>query len=708
MKKRAITGFIVLIILIATTDVAVLLDIPVLRQGLGFLVLTFLPGLIILFLLRLDKLGLAEKLALSVGISIAFLMLFGWLTNQLCLAVGFMTPLSTTSVICWLSAALIILSVLAYIRNKEAFSSFPFHFELNTRAKLLLLLPAIFPILSFLGTHLLNTSDNNVILLVFLFLVPVSVILITFARDEVSRDMYPIALVMITVALLSMWWLRWQYWGYDNQQELYIFHETLSSSHWALWGYSTYDSCLTISLLPSIYQSLLNINLVPQYLFKGLPTLVLSFTPLVIYIISKRYIRHQYAFLAAFFFMSQGAFLYSAINDRTMYGVFFFAVSVMVLFSRELQGVNQRLLFITFIVSGVVSHYSSTLVFFFILLLSGLLIAIFRKYVTLRAITPAFIALFFALIFLWYSQLTEVPFRLGVLYFNTTFKNLGYFFFAEMKSPSMTLLVGSGLGERGVLEHIHFVITWLSFAFIAVGVIGAITRFRQMITTPQSENSKAEFLKEKFEVTYVAMALVCSGLLLGFLTLPYVSLGYSPDRTFCLTLPILSSFLIIGGILISKYLRLSSRLLILALVISYFIFFTGWVYEVAGVHKSDVLSSETEFYDYVYTHDEEVQAAQFIKEHTGEEAKIHALDSMAGYRLVGQAMIPFYRVDVYGIIQYNPHPGYVYLSYYNAAEGKVPERDNPNIQYSLAKYLPLLANDNKIYDNGGSELYLSE
>ena len=70
-KKSSISWLISIIAIIAATNIAVFFDIPVLRQLLGVIFLTISPGLLILFLLRLDKLALAEKIVLTVGILVA-------------------------------------------------------------------------------------------------------------------------------------------------------------------------------------------------------------------------------------------------------------------------------------------------------------------------------------------------------------------------------------------------------------------------------------------------------------------------------------------------------------------------------------------------------------------------------------------------------------------------------------------------------------
>ena len=57
------------------------LQIPILRQLIGFIYLTFVPGIIILRILKLHKLGNIETLLYTVGLSIATLMFTGLLMN---------------------------------------------------------------------------------------------------------------------------------------------------------------------------------------------------------------------------------------------------------------------------------------------------------------------------------------------------------------------------------------------------------------------------------------------------------------------------------------------------------------------------------------------------------------------------------------------------------------------------------------------------
>ena len=113
----------VLIGLIFLTDLFTLLNIPFLRQIFGFFFLTFLPGLIILQILKINKIQSTEKFILSVGLSIAFLMFFGLLLNNSSLGLGYTTPLLTVPLLISFNLTVFTLIFIAYQMNKYAFFS---------------------------------------------------------------------------------------------------------------------------------------------------------------------------------------------------------------------------------------------------------------------------------------------------------------------------------------------------------------------------------------------------------------------------------------------------------------------------------------------------------------------------------------------------------------------------------------------------------
>jgi uncharacterized membrane protein len=98
---------------------AVGLQIPILRQLIGFIYLSFIPGIIILRILKLHKLGNIQTLLYTVGLSIATLMFTGLLMNTIYPFIGITRPISITPLIITISAVVLVLCVISYVRDKD-------------------------------------------------------------------------------------------------------------------------------------------------------------------------------------------------------------------------------------------------------------------------------------------------------------------------------------------------------------------------------------------------------------------------------------------------------------------------------------------------------------------------------------------------------------------------------------------------------------
>ncbi len=689
---------------IAVTDVAILFNVPVLRQISGIIFLTFLPGLLFLFLFRLQKLEIVEKIALTVGLSIFFLMLYGLLINQVGLFFGDDTPLSTGNLTLWLNLALVALLVAAYFGNREAFTSNPFRIELNTRGKLCLLLPAAFPLLGILGMRLLNTSGDNVVLLGLLFLVPVAVIIISLFRKEIASDTYPVAIIFIGVALLIIPWLRSEYvMGADIHYEYYLSNMTLSNLHWSIIDNGPVDSMLGVTLLPAIYQSLLQVQ-GKEYLFQGIYTLICTFTPLAVYVLSRKYLGEFYAFLAAFFFMLQTTFLISPVMPRVGLALFFVALTLMVLFHDRISGRDKLVLSIIFTAATVVSHYSTTYMFFVLLLLTWLLGLGLRKYYVKKAITLPFIGIFYGFVILWYAQLTQAPFMAGVTYVLQALRHLQDIFVVEARSSEALLLIGQGLQQEIFLVHVKYWLTWVTFALIAFGVVFVLLRYKKLLSTPQWGSSSPGWLASRLDIEYLILVLVAGSMLLASVIEPHLSQVYGLRRVYGQMLPVLSTFFIIGVLAISRHWRTLSYWLILLIAILYFWLESGFAYEVFGFHRNVYLSSQATYWDSEVVHVQEVASAQWAREYFDGQHLVYADNSGRG-RLVSEGQLPLSSLELltgaYWLGQKEIN-GYIYACYYNVVDKRWMLSSIP---YDLSDLPDIFERRDKLYTSNGSEIW---
>ena len=719
--------FVFIISALLLTDLTILLNIPILRQIFGFVFLTILPGMLIVQILKLNKIGSTEKFVLSVGLSISFLMFFGLLINNLSLSLGYETPLATIPLLISFNLAFLLSAIVAYKLNNDAVFSPP-NRNLSTSEKAFLIVPFLFPALSIFGMHLMNTTDNNIILMFLLFLIPIYVILVSFFDQKFSKRLYPVVIFLISISLLLLLSLRSNHMiGVDIHKEYYLFQTTLNNLHWSILGGYTLDACLSISLLPTIYQSILNIP--SEFLFKILYSLIYSVSPLIIYILAKRYVRDSYAFLASCLFMFDYNFLFTEYNARTNTAILFFALAMMTLFTDRIDPLKKRILFIVFMASCMVSHYSTTYIFFFIMLGAFVGLEILsKKYRFKKVVSLTILILFFSMIFFWYSQVTETAFNAGVDFIKDTFTNLNRFFIEESRSESIQSLFGKEIVQKGIPHTIEFIFTWLTFALIGIGIITLIRRYKEM-SFLELELKKPDFLKNKFEVGYFVIALVCVGLLVAVVALPYIS-GYSLHRIYAITISILSVFFVIGGIVLSKNLSFKKKalpkkqkeerkseiwkrkekgsevrayLIILLVLIPYFFCVTGVMYQIFGVPRAITLNSRGEIYDSLFVHDQESYAAKWLKEYGDEKVKLYG-DMYSSMRLTSQSGI---RSLIYAksLIEDKKDikGGYIYLRYTGVVDKKLWDSDYQ--WHNITEYHHLFIEKNKIYNNGGSEVY---
>jgi len=737
--------FLLFVALLILVDLAVALNVPVLRQVLSFIFLTFLPGWLIVLTLRLNNLDLTTKIVLSVGLSVAFLMFFGLLVNSLLLALGYTKPLSTISLLISFNIVSIGLAILACIRNKDFTFSFS-NLKLDTREKAFLIVPSLFPLLSVIGTRLMNLTDNNLLLMSLLFLIPAYVIFIAFYHHKVSERIYPLAISFIGISLLLMYALRSNHIiGADIHVAYYWFLQTLDNLHWTTSGTSPLNAVLSISVLPSIYQSFLNIA--PEFLFKILYSLITPTLPLIVYLISKKYIGSFYAFLASFFFMSQIMFISAPEHQRTHMAVFFFALAIMVLFQDNLSEFARRTLFIVFTASIILSHYGTTYVVLFVLLLTWIGMQILSQIVThrkesatlstesriarnnspplssprrsrpvgdtttiglrhsqiqpKRGMTTTAVGLFLTMLFFWYSQMTGPSFYSGVHFIRETFVNWQDIFVTETRGGVTQAALGTTLAQARTPQTIEFVVSWLTIIIFTIGIIVTIRRFKEMISIPGFNRTKPNFLLKKLDTEYVLLSVACYTILVFSVILPYVSIGYEISRTYFQMTVILSVFFIIGAVKVSRYLKLRPSWLILVVLIPYFLCTAGLVSQAFGFPRVLTLNSEGPMYVSNYTTDEESYAAKWIGEYRDKRVSLYR--NITSRRMLSQGKIPEIESKAFspeGLAEsFKDNQGihgYIYLSYMRLDTDGLP-----------VEFFDILGEESKIYSNGGVEIFLS-
>jgi uncharacterized membrane protein len=695
------------------TCVTVALNIPFARQVMGFLYLAFIPGVALLRLLRLHKLDQWEAIVFSLGLSVAFLMLIGLLTNVLLPLIGVSRPLSWAPLLTIINGITLLTCVVSCLREKEGLSVFG---SSKTSSSVLLL--TVLPLLSIVGTMLMNASQNNTFLLLMIVAVSVLVSLITlFRRFGFDQRIYPIALLMISIALLFHYSLISNYvYGPDIKREQYLFRVTNSNSHWSstLTEYPIeYESSscdimnamLSVTVLPTIFSGVLNME--ETWVLKIVYPLIFSFVPLGLYQLHQRRIGKRAAFLAAFFLLANGVFFSEMLGlARQMVAELFYVLLFLVILDADMQmnKTSRGVCFVIFSAGLIVSHYAISSLFMFFIVLAYFLPYFLKKvgWVTTKtsAITASSVAIFLVMLFAWYVYVSksaafgEITGTIGEVYRSTTTE------FFNPQSRGTTVL--RGLGMESVPSSLHLtsrIFAYITQFFIIVGFIALLKR------------RKGKIFAEHTMLTSLNMVL-----LMMCIVLPNFASQLNMTRLYHIQLFFLAPLCILGGQTIFKFIPilLTHKIpesyvtgLILIILIPYFLFETEFVYEVTGddswsLPLSKYRMGARAYVSFGLVDEQDVYGAKWLSKNINAEYTPIYTSAVPLWVLTNYGMTYSYRIEELSNTTKVLPDSTVYLTRLNTFYGIVLGR---NFVWNITEISPTLFDMNKIYSNGGSEIY---
>ena len=269
------------------------LSIPILRQLTGFIYLTFVPGILILRILKLHKLGNIETLLYTVGLSIATLMFTGLFMNAVYPIFGINKPISFVPLMITLSIVVLFLTILSYLRDKN-FAE-PELIDTGDLSSPMVLFLFLLPLLSILGSQLVNSYHNNVLLIILIPILAIMPLLVSF--NKLPKKLYPLAVFVISLSLLCHSTLISKYiWGWDINIEYYFANLVLANSSWDISIRSNINAMLSIVMLAPIYSLILDMNL--TWVFKIVYPLLFSLLPLGLYKIYNEQTNSKISFLS--------------------------------------------------------------------------------------------------------------------------------------------------------------------------------------------------------------------------------------------------------------------------------------------------------------------------------------------------------------------------------------------------------------------------
>lgn len=694
LNSKEYFGMLAIILLFC--DIITFLNIPILRPVISFVCFSTIPGLLILHTLKINNISVVKKFLLSFGLSISFLIFGGLFTNSLSPIIE--KPLSNSTVLVSLNTSLFILLLVSYILNRNNFYLQDFIIFESDHRKLFspLIFSFLFPFISIFGTQLMNTQENNSILIFMIVLIPIYILTVFLLDSKIPKVTYPIVIFMVAISLHLMHTLTSNYLiGTDIHTEYFVSRLTINNMFWNISSYQhAYNACLSVAILPPIYELLLGIDVL--YVFKIIFPILGAIIPVICYVIFAKYLEEKYAMLTSFFFMSQVPF----INDlqsatRTEIAFIFFALLIFVFFDSEIHIINKRILFLIFVFSTIISHYSTSyllLVYFGALSLCNKYYLHFFKIKNENQSTidmGIIFLLLFIVIFFWYGQITSTPFNSFITVIKNTFISLDDILLNGVRAQSATAIVG--VGVSGVSRLIVMIVQDLIILLLTVGLFYTLFNYK----------------REKYTIEYISIMLVSWLLMASMFVLPFVSTSYGVYRTYQMGLVTISPMLFKGTDILFKKIKLqhfSTSFFIIILTLQFFCA-TYFVDQIFGNPNCVELNRQGDKYQELYIFDSEVSGSKWISEYGIPNSIIHT--DVRGYTRILSAFEKKPPTDVYFFTRnLTVKDGYIYLTHTNIVDGRVFTYLNTTSSENISNYIFLFNYKSTIYNNGGSEVYI--
>ena len=713
------------------------IQIPIVRQFIGFIYLTFIPGIIILRILKLHKLGNVETLLYTVGLSIATLMFTGLFMNTVYPIFGISGPISLTPLIITISVVVLILCILSYARDKD------FSDQNYLDVKDVFSPPALFlclvPFLSIFGTYLVNFHHNNILLMFLILIIALIAVLIGFDKF-IPKNLYPVAVFVIAISILFHKWLISMYLtGWDVNAEYYLSNLVKINGIWDSTLYGTYNAMLSVVMLPTIYSIISNMDL--TWVFKVIHPFLFSLVPLGLYRIFQKQTDDKIAFLSCFFFMSFSGFFGAISPGRQWIAELFLVLLILLMIDKNMNKIKQSFLFIVFGVSLVVSHYGTSYIYMFCLISAWLILVSmnrpamqrlgdnlyskFSRYknristsnpisskVTGRTISTVFVSLFVVFALSWYMYVSSSSAFNTIVHIGDHIASSIYTDFLNPEAVEGLQMI-LAKPQPCLLHEVNRVISYLNQIFIVIGGIVLLLNYREL----------------KFEKGYVAFSMINLAILFAAVSVPFFASSLNMDRVYHITLIFLAPFCVIGGIavfrMLSRIVKVSwtdknvrSSLKVLSVYFVIFMLYqSGFVFQVAEGYSGSISIGQEEIKEYgdakekagfysLYHPEQDVFSAKWLSKRRNHEKKVYATyNGIRVHPLESYGMIPTSETPVLTNTTKKIREGsYVYLQYLNVVEGIGTDWREKSI-YNMTEIYPLIGNKNKIYSNGGAQVY---
>jgi uncharacterized membrane protein len=685
-----------LLILQAALILTVVLNVPYARQILGFVYLTFVPGYIIQRIIGM-RLARVESVLVSVGLSVAFLMGEGFLLNSVGPVVGVTQPLDLNLILAFTS----IFVCSALVLKRHDFSTglnVNVDFLNRTGYVLLAFLAAILA-LSIVGGLTASLYSNTYSYLIFIMLGTIAALIgfIAVFRKQVPHKLYPIILFAVAAALLFHVSLFSQYIvGGDIFGEYALFNGTISKLYWSESFQNSYNALLSVTILPTIYSLVMGLN--GTWLFKIVYPALFAFVPVGLYLLFKHKMSSEVAFFSAIFFVSNLAFFTELLQlGRQMVAELFYVLLFVVLFSGKLKDSSKWLLFSIFSFALIVSHYALAYIFLASLAIVWLISYLQKREV--KAVTGNMVVLFGVLTFVWFMYTSSgAAFNNLMMSLDGVRTHLLLDFFNPASRGTQVLEAVGASGVTTIWHTLGRLQFYIVEGLVLIGFLAVVIKKRKA------------FLNDDFKIFMFCNLLI----LIACVALPNFASIFNVTRFYHVALFLLAPLCVLGGLATLKFITRNRfkkgtfmALIALLILVPFFLFQTGFVYEAAKDTSTSLPLSGYRF--------DAVQLAQ-MGVLTSQE--VSGADWLAKFQNADNSVFAdvnsydtFAYLDITNGVQLTPwvnatQGSYMYLNNYNVENGIIYfGLGASGSSFSLNQINPKLDDINTVYSNGGCNIY---
>ena len=710
------------------------IDTSILRPLIGFIYLSFVPGYLLLRILKLHKLSNIESFLYALGLSLFIDMFVGFLMNMFYPILGITNkPLLETPIVLTMAGVVLLLCVVSYVRDKDYNS--PDYIDLKDILNPRVLFLSLIPFMAIFGTYLVNYYHNNILLMTMIAIIALVVLLVGWT-NIFSKKLYPYILWIITVSLIFHSILISEYNFYDEHNYkthliggtlLYSDGEDLPymATSIGYWNISqnlsnfmgVYNSVISTNLLAPIFVIVCGFSLIAVY--KLLYIIFLSFVPLGSYVISNKYLNHKESFLSVCLLVSCVMFYTNIpVLRKQLVGELFLILIIMVLLSKN-NMTNKYLLLTIFCMALPWSHYGIAFLFMgmivFTYTFSSIIItSTVNNNIPYKNLMKKFsflLVLYIIFSISWYSFVANSSTFITIV--NLSGKILHTIIYSLTPTDSR----GVQILNKELGSILWTVFKFLYYILIFASIVGMISFINNIL-----KKYKIQKLVLFEDMCSLGFAIYWMAILLATIIIPNFSV-MSPYRLFHLFL-LVSGLLCILGLksifyIINKMVNTTINKKIMecnhvskyisSFLAIFLLFNTQFIFEIAHDHPKSISISQKSVKEYG-----NVEDIYFVYRRIIYTQDINRMDWVYNYGNISHIVDPS-----------NPTPKVLYLNDDTGRKLKLNRntylmvdkftnifkiyvrKESWEIRkyYNLSRIQPMLLKHDRIYDNGGGQIY---